>query len=288
MSSKRKERWIYFAKVSVYINSILSLGKLLIGIYTLSAFMCVNAFYNAGMAIVKFIVVKGHNEANRIPGDSYSNGYVRIEYTYYRRVGITLAITSTIYIIYCIRLFFYCSNAYYPMALSIAIAAFTFVEIGASIYGVVITRGEKEPVIRALKLSNVSASMISLVLTQTAILSFTKRGDNSVANGLAGLIFGGIAVCIGIYMIIHMSRIMNGKNEKRMIKKVLKYVAKVNSEIKIEPVCYRDLGPDDRTLFVKASNYKYIEEFQCLNQKVKERMNVVLSQVTATSQIYNE
>lgn len=215
----RKVRWIYFAKVSVYINSILALVKLLTGIYTLSVFMCVNAFYNVGMAIVKFIVVKGHNEANRLSDGSNPNGYRRIEYYYYRLVGIILAITSSIYVIYCIRLFFYGNNTYYSMRVSIAIAAFTFTEIGTSIYGVAITKWEKEPVIKALKLSNLSSSMISVVLTQTAILSFTQKSDYSFANGLAGLIFGGSAVCIGVYMIIHMSCIMKGKNERRVIKK---------------------------------------------------------------------
>lgn len=41
--------------------------------------------------------------------------------------------------------------------------------------------------------------------------------DLSFYNGTSGVIFGGCAVLIGIYMMRHMSRIMNGKNYHSII-----------------------------------------------------------------------
>lgn len=273
---RKKERWIYFANISAYSNCILALGKLILGIYTFSIFMCLNALYNAGIVVIKYIVIKGHNEAKRLPNVTNPNGYGRIEYRYYIQVGKIIILTSAIYVIYSIRLFIKGSNDVYPQIAAIAIASVAFTEIGTSIYGILVTRAEKEPVINALKLSNLASAMISIVLTQTAILSSKNDRDNSVVNGIAGMLFGGCAICIGVYMVIHMSRILNGKNEKKMIQKVCRYITKINSEIEIEPIYYRDLGPDSRELFVKVINYNSEEEFNDVNKKIQEKINVAL------------
>jgi hypothetical protein len=56
--------------------------------------------------------------------------------------------------------------------------------------------------ISAIKLTDLTSALVSLVLTQTAILSFTTQGDMSYFNGISGMLFGGIATLIGIYMMI--------------------------------------------------------------------------------------
>lgn len=273
---KRKKRWIYFANISAYVNCILAIGKLILGIYSFSIFMCLNALYNAGIVAIKYIVIKGHNEAMRLPDNANPNGYGRLEYRYYIQVGKIIIATSTVYVIYSIRLFIKGSNDEYSQIAAIVIAAVAFTEIGTSIYGILVTRAEKEPIINALKLSNLSSAMISIVLTQTAILSSKNNGDHSVANGIAGMLFGGGAVCIGVYMVIHMSRVLNGKNEKKMIQKICKYITKLNSKLEIEPISYRDLGPDSRELYVKVLYYISEEELEDVNQKIKEKINVSL------------
>lgn len=54
-----------------------------------------------------------------------------------------------------------------------------------------------------MKLTSLTSSIICLVLTQTAIMSFAYKGDASFANGLSGMTFGGCAAVIGLYIVIH-------------------------------------------------------------------------------------
>ncbi|OMD55328.1 hypothetical protein BSK51_04570 [Paenibacillus odorifer] len=77
-------------------------------------------------------------------------------------------------------------NQTYSMHVALAITCMTFVEIVMAVHGaIVMMRKGKAPAVSAIKLSNLAASLISLVLTQTAILSFTHQGDMSYYNGLA-------------------------------------------------------------------------------------------------------
>jgi hypothetical protein len=63
----------------------------------------------------------------------------------------------------------------YSDIVAIAIAAFTFTEIGVSVHGIVTTRKNREPIMEAVKLTNFSTSLISLVLTEAALMSLLTR-----------------------------------------------------------------------------------------------------------------
>ena len=63
----------------------------------------------------------------------------------------------------------------------------------------------------ALKMANLATSLIALVLTQTALLSFTHEGmadyDPSMANGLMGMFMGVVSSFIGGYMLVRLKKI---------------------------------------------------------------------------------
>ena len=58
---------------------------------------------------------------------------------------------------------------------------------------------------------NLSASLITLVLTQTALLSFANTEADIVeiskANGFIGILMGTVATLIGIYMIFRVKKL---------------------------------------------------------------------------------
>ena len=91
------------------------------------------------------------------------------------------------------------------MYVAISIATVTFAEIGLNIRGVIVTRHNHTLLIHAIKMINLSASLITLVLTQTALLSFTNIETNTLeiskGNGLIGILMGTVATLIGGYMI---------------------------------------------------------------------------------------
>jgi len=84
------------------------------------------------------------------------------------------------------------------MIVAIIIAAVTFTDIIIAIIGIIKSNKEE----KNIKLVFLATSLISLTLTQTAILSFTNKGsDMSKYNGMCGMLFGLVAIVIGIIIL---------------------------------------------------------------------------------------
>ncbi|WP_440119324.1 hypothetical protein [Paenibacillus sp. QZ-Y1] len=197
----KNNRIIYFAKLSVPLNVLIAVGKILLGIFSLSFFLCINAFYNIGIAVAKYYAAKAHEDLNQ--GHFSPDEISKKQYAAYHFIGNIVLASSMVYIIYCSKLLFVAGNiTHYPRYIAFIIAAVTFTEIAISLGGAVMARRNNEPVIEAIKLTNFSSSLISLSLTQTAIMSFSYKGDPTFYNGLSGIIFGALAALIGLYMIL--------------------------------------------------------------------------------------
>lgn len=166
-------------------------GKLAMAITSFSIFLGMNAFYTAVIGYGKHQSVIGMNDKKE-----------RGELWYYRRIGLLILVSSILYIIYTLRLFITDENISYDNISAISIASVTFLEIGISIYGIISARRKRSILMKALKLLNLSSSFIGLVLTQTAILSFTSSQDHTVANAISGLMFGSITMLIGVWMMV--------------------------------------------------------------------------------------
>lgn len=181
-------------------NTLIGAGKLIMGLVSLSFFTCVSAFYTFGMVFAKCCALAGiFKETDK-----------KQQYRYYILSGIVLIIASLLYIGYSIRLFFHPITSSYHMYVGIGIAAFTFTELTINIRGVFIERHNHTPLIHAIKMINLASSLICLVLTQTALLSFADTNNTDIhsnANGLMGIIMGSIATILGIVMIFRIKQI---------------------------------------------------------------------------------
>lgn len=186
----------------------IAIGKLVMGILSLSLFACVNAFYSFGMAGARGIALAGIKKA----------GASKEQYHYYLWSGIVLIVSSLLYILYSIRLFSSPITNFYHMNAAIGIATVTFLEMGLNIRGVIITRQNHTLLVHAIKMINLSASLISMVLTQTALLSFTLQGTDlqkiSKANGTIGILMGLAATGIGLYMIFRVKKLKKQQRGK--------------------------------------------------------------------------
>lgn len=185
-------------------NILMGLFKIASGVLALSLFTCVNGCYTLGMALARYCALAGVIRTKDIS----------IQYRYYRWSGIILIAASCLYIAYSIRMYFHpACTAYHPY-LAIGIAAVTFAEIGLNLRGVLVFRKNRSPLLHALKTINLAASLISLVLTQAAILSFADEVQNPASNGILGALMGTCAVLLGVYMLLRMRRITN-RTERR-------------------------------------------------------------------------
>lgn len=197
----KKAKIITNIKRTIPINIIVIIGKIVIGIFTSSFFMFINALYTLGITIAKYLSLKTNREIQLTSNNSLESR--KREYSNYYVVGIIILISSIIYAIYSINHFLGSTSTNYTLIVGIAIATFTFTELTMAIIGLVSARKNRDILSETIKLIYLASSLISLVLTQTAILSFSHEGDVSFYNGLSGIIFGCLAAIIGIYMIIY-------------------------------------------------------------------------------------
>jgi hypothetical protein len=186
-------RTIRFARLSAILNAALALGKIGLGVYSLSVFVCVSGFYNVGIAFAKHITIKDHER------NEQSKSYIRIGY-------IILA-TSAVYMIYCANMVIRGeANITYDLITALAIATFTFTEIGVSIYGILIARRTKSLTFMSVKRINLVSALVSLVLTESALLGIEGVSNAARYCGWTGLICGGISAIIGLSMVILQGR----------------------------------------------------------------------------------
>lgn len=177
-------------------NFLLGTGKLVMGLYAGSVFTCVNAGYTYAMVAAKQCALHGF----AAPAEKHPR--------YYRGSAVILILASVLYAVYAARLLRHPEEPHYHMYVAIGIAAFTFTEIGLNLWGAL--RERNRSILRhALKMISLASSVIGLVLTQTAILSFTQEGSGaelSKVNGLMGLLMGAAAALMGCWMLRWISK----------------------------------------------------------------------------------
>jgi len=178
-------------------DSFLVAGKFLISLASLSFFMFANGLYSVGVGVGRYIAIRMHTHNREDQMKSY------------RMVGVVILLSSVCYVLYSIRLFFGGKTVSYPMVIALVIALYTFIEFGINVREVIRLRKSRALEAKALRMLSFSSTLLCFVLTQTAIMSFAHEGDTNFFNALSGVVFGGGAALIGLYMIITVKRQIN-------------------------------------------------------------------------------
>lgn len=122
--------------------------------------------------------------------------------------GLFVIAASAVYLIYSIYIYVFGSNASYHMYVAIGIAAVTTYELTVAILGLRRARREKDARHETVRYINLASALISVSLTQTAILSFTNKGmEMSGAYAIGDAIFGFLALNVGIAMLLRTKRL---------------------------------------------------------------------------------
>ena len=195
--STAASRSLHLTGISGVGNMFLGLGKIISGLLSMSVFACMNGCYTLGMVLARYCalagVLRGKDE--------------KAQYRFYRWSGRILIGASLLYMVYSGWAYHHPKQVVYHEYIALAIATFTFTEIGLNIRGVIINRKNKTPLLHAIKTINLAASLISLVLTQSAILAFADDGNHDPSvNALLGLTMGSCAVLLGVYMLRRIGR----------------------------------------------------------------------------------
>ncbi len=233
-----EERVVLFTKFSVPANVLLAAGKALLSLFSLSFFLFVNALYSLGIGLAKFLSLKTHIDVKNAP---LSETEIRDRKNrFYALTGWTIAAAAAVYVVYCARLFiFQKESASYGTIIGVTIAAITFSELGMAAAGIKSMRRRHEPMLEAIKMTNLASALVSVVLTQTALLSLSE-GNHAVYNGLCGVVFGSLAACVGLFMVVRMKMIANGRYAAIILKRMRKNLARQKLTDKIELLACED------------------------------------------------
>lgn len=181
-----------YAFTGMIFNIVWSLGKMAIGIFSGMFFFSISGIHTLLIGIVKSIFFRNYTKV-----DAAREVYVS------RVIGALTATSAAIFVLYMARLFFVEEDSFYGLIPSITIAAFSFGELGMSIGGFVKSRKRKDLMLFSLKGSKIASGLYAIVLTQTAILSAQGESGMSKYNALSGVAFGGLALVVGIGVIIY-------------------------------------------------------------------------------------
>ena len=180
----------FFHFVSVGKDGFMVLVKLGMSFASASFFMFANALFTCGIGLARYVALKMQGKETA--------GQLRL----YRRVCAILSFSGLCYAGYSVRLFFGGSAGQYSEVMALAIAAYTFVEFGIQIYDLIKLRKKRDLEAEALRLVSLCGILVSFVLTQTAIMSFSEPGEHNFSDGLAGVVFGGLVVIVGVISLL--------------------------------------------------------------------------------------
>ncbi len=214
-------RTVHITGVSSTLNLLLGLGKVISGVLALSVFACMNGGYTLGMALARYCALIPEIRKSTETGRSFR---------YYQMAALIMIAASLLYVGYSLWSIWHPRIVVYDKILAITIAAITFTEIGLNLWGVFRYRKAATPLLHVLKTISLATSLISLVLTQAAILSFADETQNPSVNGILGTLMGVIAALLGCYLSVRMRRL---KKQEEPVMKI-----KQDSESNIPESCF--------------------------------------------------
>ena len=183
--NKRHKTLVVLATIYGYLWSLI---KTIIGIFTSAYFYLLSGLSTFFTGLNRHIYLRSTKKENDKIAPLLISSF--------------LVLIGVFYLLYALRFFFIeVEIKEYPIILAIAIAAFSFLELGLSIYEFSINRKSKDMTILSFRTMNLALSLFALVNTQNALL-MANGTPNQKADGLFGVIAGAIAILLGIGLIV--------------------------------------------------------------------------------------
>lgn len=177
---------------TMYYNYIWAGIKIIFGIFFSTFYFCLSGIYTILIASTKRVF---HNNYNQVDKNTSLKKFLKM--------AILILVASVIFILYMCRLFFIEYSYSYNKIIGIAVAAFSFTELGISIGGLIRATKKNNFLMMAIKCCNLSSAFIAIVLTQISLLSIKPELNVNFYNALSGVIFGMLSALIGIFMIFY-------------------------------------------------------------------------------------
>jgi len=180
--------------VAMSLNFSVAVFKILAAFYISSYFLIVSSFYSVGIGLIKRIFFRGVMRSKQDPYKEKK--YVLLMYA-------MLFISSVVYMIYMVRLFYINESPFnYGRLISLIIVLVSLIEIISAIIGLIKSTNLKDSLLTALKTGMLASALISIVVAQSAFLTYISDFGTEfrISNPILGLIMGSTAAIIALVM----------------------------------------------------------------------------------------
>lgn len=155
--------------------------------------LCINLI----LCVAKGQVLHRYTVAKRI--ESPQQRYT-LELNVYKRGGVFLCFLGASYLLVCLRMYVVGDAFIYEGYIVYLVATVAFSKLAFAIYGTIANRHLKNPIISTLKMINFTDAMVSIVVTQTTLLSMEASPHALKVSALFGMGCSALFCLIGMWM----------------------------------------------------------------------------------------
>ncbi|MCL6658820.1 hypothetical protein [Paenibacillus amylolyticus] len=193
----KQDRTAMINVVSLVINALIGIGKLILGIYLLSGWFITNAVYYLILCVAKGQVLQKYKVAKRMksPKERYT-----LELTVYKRGGLFLCFLGMSYSLVCLRMYLIGDAFIYEGNIVYIVSTVAFTKLVFAVYGTWANRHLHNPIISTLKMINFTDAMVSIVVTQATLLTMQGSPLALKTSSLFGMGCSILFCLMGVWM----------------------------------------------------------------------------------------
>lgn len=193
------DRAITITAASFCINAALGLGKLALGVYLLSGWFLLNAGYYLLLCAARGKALWQYRRTKAIADPKLR--YTRACAVFHHNGGF-LAALGAAYFLVCVRMYLNGEAQTYSGIMSLIIAAGALVKLGVALYGNLAMRRIKDPIVAAIKQISFADALVSIVVTQCALLMAMGSHDAARSSAVFGAAVSAVLVGGGLWMLL--------------------------------------------------------------------------------------
>lgn len=203
---EKKDQLIFSLLFMAITNFVVAVIKFMLSISIPSLWFFVNAGFSFILAFCRLNAVKEYRKAKKVDDEGIKR---KIENKNYLKNGIMLILLGIMYFFVSSYMYFNGTNTTMHEYITYLVALIAFWSIGTAIYGIIKYKRDKEPIIKAVKITNFANALTSIVLTQVVLLDTYADNYNSSINGYTGMGVSFVIMCLGLYMILGIKKEIN-------------------------------------------------------------------------------
>jgi len=179
-------------------NIISGIVKIIAAISVSSELLAISGLYNFALCISKIPYIRWKRENKNYNFTIYQTSHIQSLII----MSSTILILGILFIFFSVKMLLIGENITYNDYSVYALAACSFTKLGMSIYWIIILKRKNNPIDFTMKLTNFADALVSIALTQSAMLTMQHVEKAAYYDGVFGLIIGITVLIIGCISLI--------------------------------------------------------------------------------------